>query len=361
MKKLRICVIGIGFIGRQHIDAIRRVPGVEIAAISDLNEENLRAYAEAQAIPKYYTDYIEMLDTEKPDIVHVATPNYMHFEMSREAILRGIHVYCEKPLALNASESSELVRLAKEHNVFAAVNFNYRQNAMAKDMRARVHAADGAFGRPTLVHGYYMQEYGLSNQAGGWKLDPEKGGETRALGDIGSHWFDTAQYVLGARVKSVLAEFKILYPERSGIPVVNEDLGMVLVRFEDGTLGNMMASVISAGHRNDLVLTVEGTNYAMKWTQENADQLEILTREGNSVVKAGMGAMTEEARPFAALPSGHPVGWADAFKNGVSAFYTAVRTGKAEGYATFEDGDYVMRILEACLESSRTKKWTDVK
>lgn len=374
MKKLKVCLVGIGFIGRQHVEAIRRIPAVEIAAVSDLNEEATRIFCEENAIPGFYTDYREMLDTEKPDIVHVCTPNWLHFEVSCEALKRGINVYCEKPLALDPVQTGELCRLAKEHNVLGAVNYNYRQNAQAREMHARIHKADGSWGKTFFVSGWYYQGYNISDWGGGWKYDIDKGGKTRALADIGSHWIDLAQYVTGQKIRRVMAEFTMVYPYRKKrergkapeegqlIEVKNEDIAQVMMEFDDGSKGNLIASVAAAGHKNDLSISIDGSRYAMRWDQENPDKLLIETNEEGVILKhAGPEVLSEEARPYGTLPSGHPVGWADAFRNGIRAFYNCVRGKEEKEYATFEDGDYVVRILEACYESNLKKQWVEVK
>ena len=371
MKRLKVCLIGIGFIGKQHVEAVRRIPAVEIAAVSDLNEPMLEKFCEENAIPAWYTDYVEMLEKEKPDIVHVCTPNWLHFIVSREAILRGINVYCEKPLALDPEETGELVRLAREHGVLGAVNYNYRQNAQAREMHARIHASDGSWGKTFLVRGYYLQGYNISDWAGGWKYDIDKGGKTRALSDIGSHWIDLAQFVTGQKIKRVMADFSMVYPFRKKrtpdgeepelIEVKNEDIAQVLMEFEDGAKGNLIASVAAAGHKNDLSISIDGSRYSMTWDQENPDKLFISSNEEGLTMKhAGPECLSPEARSYGTLPSGHPVGWADAFRNGMAAFYACVRGKEEKLYATFEDGDYVVRVLEACYRSNQEKRWVEV-
>ncbi len=369
MKELKVCLVGIGFIGRQHVEAIRRIPAVRIAAVSDLNEEMIRNFCEENAISAWYGDYREMLDTEKPDIVHVCTPNWLHFEVSCEALKRGIHVYCEKPLALDPEQTGELCRLAKENGVLGAVNYNYRQNAQAREMNARIHAADGSWGKTFFVSGWYYQGYNISDWAGGWKYDIDKGGKTRALADIGSHWIDLAQYVTGQKIKRVMAEFTMVYPYRKKrgteppelIEVKNEDIAQVMLEFDDGAKGNLIASVAAAGHKNDLSISIDGSRYAMRWDQENPDKLYIETNEDGVLLRhAGPEVLSPEARAYGTLPSGHPVGWADAFRNGIRAFYDCVRGKEERNYATFEDGDYVVRVLEACYKSNQEKRWIDV-
>ena len=378
---IKSVIVGSGMMGVVHSEALHRIPGVEVAAIADVNEAAAKKYAEQLGIPKYYTDYKEMLAAEKPDVVHICTPNFLHFEVAKYAIEQGCGVYCEKPLALDSKQGEELTKLAKEKGVPNAVNFNYRNNAMVRDMHERIISGDA--GKTYFVHGHYLQDWLMYDTDFSWRLDPSRNGVSRAVADIGSHWFDTAQFATGKKITKVFAKLNTVIPERikplaevatfakndgkgETVKIDSEDLAVIMVEFEDGTLGSTVISQISGGHKNDLMLEVDTSKYSMKWEQENADKLYVCDRiDGNRLIYASAGTVTGDAARFAPIPEGHAVAWKDALKNGINEFYNAVKAGTYkdanQSYATFETGWYILKLVDACLESSKTDKWVEVK
>lgn len=381
MKKLRVAIIGTGFIGKQHIEAIRRIPGTEIVAIVDTNADMAKAVSEAFYIEKFYTDYKKMLKDESIDIVHNCTPSAMHYEINKDIILSKKHVYCEKPLTLTAKESEELVNLAKEHNVCASANFNYRHNAMVREMYERVQ--NNQVGRVLSVHGEYLQDWLLFDSDYDWRMDPKLGGESRAIADIGSHCFDTIQYILDKKIVSVYANLTTVHPVRKRMKtnetfsvgegevldtheINSEDEAYIIVKFEDKTKGLFHVSQICGGKKNYFKLIVSGENASMEWNQERCDKLWIGKREcGNEELFVGPQYLQGEAVSYASLPNGHSVGWADAFRNAINSCYTSIRNNtynnEKQPYATFDEAWYVMKIVEACLQSNKEDKWISVK
>lgn len=379
MRKLRVGVIGAGMMGQNHIEAIRRIPGTEVVALADANLQFAKSIADKLGIENVYGDYSVMLEEANLDVVHNCTPNSLHYAINKDIIKHNINVYCEKPLANTAEETSELARLAEQHKVFTAVNFNYRHNAIVREMHERV-ADKAEWGNTYLVHGQYVQDWMMYDSDYNWRCVPAIGGPSRTVADIGSHWFDTVQYILGEKIVRVNAELTTVLPQRkkfaaqgatftsqSGddfewVDIDTEDTAFITVEFESGVKGNVVLSQVSGGHKNDFCIHIDGSSYSMNWEQENADKLVIGSREiGNILRHAGPEMLRGSAKGYGTLPSGHPVGWADALKNAISAFYTAVSGGEAPAYATFADGDYTVRIVEACLRSSKTKTWTEVK
>ena len=384
MKKLRVGIIGAGMMGRQHTEAARRIPGVEVVALADANEELAKKTCEELCIPGCYSDYMEMLEKEELDVVHNCTPNSLHYSINKEIIAKGINIYCEKPLANTSEETGELVKLAKEAGVFAGVNFNYRQNAMVREMNERAHRVDEDpaedWGRTFMVRGQYIQDWMMYDTDYNWRCDKKVGGESRTIADIGSHWFDTAQFITGKKIVKVYADLYTALKQRkrfktqgatftsqSGgeyelVDIDTEDAAFIMVEFEDGVRGIVTVSQISGGHKNDLEISVDGSNYSMTWRQEDADKLWIGARKFGTIEKhAGPEMLQGDAVRYATLPSGHPVGWADALRNGIREFYDSVRGSEKTNYATFADGDYIVRIVEACLRSDKEKKWVEVK
>ncbi|MCD8139185.1 MAG: Gfo/Idh/MocA family oxidoreductase [Planctomycetaceae bacterium] len=380
MERLRIGLVGVGFIGKQHIEAIRRIPGADVIAVADSNSDAARSVAEQFCIPRSYTYHLELLDDPDVTVVHNCTPSSSHYQVNLDALEKGKHVYCEKPLTLTAATARELVVAARRAGVAAGVNLNYRHNVMVKEMRGRVRAG---MGRAYFAYGEYLQDWLMYDTDYDWRMNPAVGGESRAVADIGSHCFDTLQYVLGRRIASVNADIINVFPVRkrcestgetfSGaagrvleeIPVPSEDAASIMLRFEDGTPGLVHISQVTAGRKNGLAVTLSGADASLEWHQEQADRLLVGHRNaGNEELYADAKLLTPFARPFATLPGGHAVAWHDALRNAIGVFYQAIRSRSyADGtpdYADFAAGWEMMRLVEACLESGRSRRWVDI-
>ena len=364
---LRVAVIGAGMMGLQHVEAIRRIPGTEVVAVADANGDLARQAGEQLCIPACYTDYRRMLEEQKPNVVHNCTPNHLHFGINAELLRRGIHVYCEKPLGLNSEETGKLCKLAEQSSAQAGVNFNYRQNVMAQEMHVRMADAS-RWGRTYLIHGRYLQDWLMYDTDFNWRCRSEYAGKSRALADIGSHFFDLVQFITGQKIVRVNATLKTVLPQRlpspNGQPVDidTEDEALVMFELADGGPGSLIVSQVAAGTKNDLEITIDGSAYSMSWSQENADKLKISTRDTpGSLLYTGREMLQGEARQYATLPSGHPVGWQDGLRNGIQAFYASIRDHAPVNYATFEDGDYVVRVVEACVQSHQEGRWIQVR
>lgn len=382
MNKLKVGIVASGMMGQKHADALHRIPGVEVIGIADPYAKDLSKIAEDLGIPNAFSDYREMCETLKPDILHNCTPNHEHFAVNSYAIEHGIGIYSEKPLAASLQEAQELCGLLEKHHVPNAVNFNYRSNAIVREMRARIR--EGRTGKPLLVHGAYLQDWLMYEDDYNWRLDSAKGGASRTVADIGSHWFDTAQVILDQKIKAVYAKLLTVYPVRQKsagevgtfgkkeeqgtyepVPVDTEDAGMILIRFADGTYGNLVLSQVSGGYKNALKISVDCAKCSVRWEQEEPDHLIVGDREhGETKSYAASGEMSGDANFYATLPGGHPVGWSDALYNSMRLFYQAVRNGTftepKQEYATFEDAAYVMRIVEACLKSDKEDCWVNL-
>lgn len=381
MKKINVAVIGAGFTGIQHIEAARRIPGVSVVALADSNELHGKKVSEKLGIPSFYADYHQMINEMDIDVVHVCTPNHQHYPICKDVICSGKHVYCEKPLANNSLETAELCALAEKYHVAAGVNFNYRQNAMVQEMRARVHSTDPdeEWGRTFLVHGRYAQDWMMYDTDYNWRCIPKIGGPSRTVADIGSHWFDTVQHILGQKITRVNAQFIRVMDQRkkfeqqgqtfggqSGssytlVDIESEDAALINVQFENGIYGQVLLSQITGGAKNDLQIGIDGSRYSMSWKQEDADKLLIGHRELGSILKhASSDMLTGDAKLYATLPAGHAVAWHDALRNGISNFYAALRGSKNANYATLKDGDYIVRIVEACMKSNEIQDWVTI-
>ncbi|MET1032597.1 Gfo/Idh/MocA family protein [Domibacillus tundrae] len=384
MKRIKVGVIGTGFIGPTHIEAVRRLGFVDVVAIAAHGQKSAEQKAEELGIPKAYGDYRDMLRDDEVDVVHNCTPNQLHFSINKEIILAGKHVLSEKPLAMSSAESAELLALARKHNVVHGVNFNYRQFPIVKQLASMIQKEE--LGKINLVHGSYLQDWMLYETDFNWRLAPEVGGKSRAVADIGSHWCDTVQYVTGKKIVEVFADLATVIPVRKkpssapetfggqaskeveyeDVPINTEDYASVLIRFEDGTRGVFTVSQVSAGRKNRLSFEVNGSRHSAQWNQEEPEKLWIGHRDKpNELMLADPALFTSEAKSAIHHPGGHNEGWPDAMKNMMINFYSFIRDGKdphrdETQCATFEDGHISMCITDAILKSHEQQKWMKV-
>src|SRR3989304_4946708 len=203
MKKIKTGIIGTGFIGPAHVEALRRLGYVEVVAVAERGQELADAKAAALSIPKAYGDYHALLADPDIQVVHNCTPNHLHFDINKEIIAAGKHVVSEKPLAMNSCESRELVRLAAEAGVVNAINFNYRYMPLVQQAHQMCVASDEV-GRILAVHGSYLQDWLLLENDWNWRLVPEFSGESRAVAGIGSHWWDLGGVGPGLKIVRVM-------------------------------------------------------------------------------------------------------------------------------------------------------------
>jgi predicted dehydrogenase len=315
----------------------------------------------------FFYDTVEEMLKAHPDldVVHNCTPSHLHYDVNKRVIEAGINVFCEKPFTLHSHESEELVSLAKSRNLLGGVSFNYRHNAMVEEMKERV--VNGSIGKPWFITAEYLQDWLLFNTDYNWRVDSTYGGNTRAISDIGSHCFDTIQYLLGEKIVSVLARRLTLHPERlvSGktlAKVENEDAAIIQVKFESGLDALVRVSQVTSGRKNDFRILVEGTKQSLEWHQEQPDRLKIGNRdEGNIEVYADSKYLTGNAKNKIGLPNGHAVGWADAFANSIACFYAALRENHEHlSYTTFETAHHISKITDACVKSDELNTWVDV-
>ena len=386
MSRIGMGLVGPGFAGRHHIDAVRRLGFVDVVAIAHPDESFARRTAAEACIPKVYGSHEELVADTDIDVVHNTTPNFLHGPVIRAAIAHRKHIISEKPLAPSANEALALWRLARDADVIHAVVFNYRGNPVVQQARGMVAAGD--VGRVHFVHGCYLQDWLLKPTDYSWRLEPERGGASSAVADIGSHWCDLAQHVIGERIEAVLADLTTVVPthyrpahprqafataeESGGEPFAAraEDLATLLVRFAGGAKGTVTVGQVCAGHKNDLRLEVNGATGSLGWRQERQNELWVGRRdEPNAVLAKDPSLLMEEARPYARLPGGHQEGWPDALCNVLRDIYAVVRqrmTGTRVSslpptVATFEDGYRVAQLVDAVLESHRRGAvWVDV-
>jgi len=378
-------IVGTGFIGPHHIDAVRRLGFVDVVAVAEMNDALAKEKAAALGIPKAYGSYQAMFDDPAVQVVHNATPNFLHYPVNSAAIAKGKHIVSDKPLALSADEARKLRDQAAQAGVVNAVTFSYRGNPLVQQARHMI--ATGKIGTPRFVYGHYIQDWLLKDTDYSWRLEPDKGGTSSALGDIGSHWCDLAQLVSGLRITHVLGDITTAVPTRKKprgareafaaagknedvdlVKIEVEDLASVLVRFDNGAKGVFTAGQICAGHKNDLMLEVCGSTSSLRWHQEDQNNLWIGHRDSpNEVMQKDPALLDAEVRGYAHMPGGHQEAWPDAFANIMRDIYTFIAAGKKPtdphppAFATFEDGYRANCIVDAILESAKKGGvWTKV-
>lgn len=370
-RPLRVAIIGAGMIAAAHLRAARAAGG-EVIGILGSTAVKSTAAAEAWQVRTGYAD-LEALLGDRPDVVHVCTPNATHYDYSDAVLRAGRHLVVEKPVAISTTDADRLVRTAEEAGVVATVPYVYRYHPMVREIRARRIAGD--LGDVALVHGSYLQDWLLSPDASTWRVDATVGGASRAFADIGTHWCDLAEFLSGEWFTEVSADTSITYPIRPAgsaasfsaaaagldrVPVSTEDTAVALFRTARGITANTVISQVSGGRKNRLWLELDGTRGSAVFDQENPDSAWFGTEAGATTIQRGAGDVSPDQARLNVTPPGHPQGWTDAFNAFVADTYDAVRGGKPEGLPTLADGARSVRIVEAVLASAQTGTWTTI-
>lgn len=406
---LRAGVIGTGFIGPVHIEALRRL-GVRVNAVCG-STHNARKVAAKWGIPEVYGDYDykAMLRSPNVDVVHITSPNRVHVEQSLAAIVAGKHVVCEKPLGMNPRETARLVQAVQKNGpegpVFA-VNYMCRFFPAVLQMRALVQR--GELGKIIHVQGHFFQDWLLKETDYNWRLNAKEGGKLRVIGDIGTHWIDATSFILGARVDSVFAHLETFYKTRlrpkgevqtfksveseieprkvsnySGsrkrgsksdgwlrYRVDTEDVGSILLefgkaanRFVNGVHANAAFSQVAAGSKCSLYIGIYGTEGSVQWNLQNPNEIILGRRdEPNQILQRGSAGFDYDVSGFTDYPAGHPEGFPDSHKMHYRAVYEHIRGDRKTPalFANAEDGHYEVQLCEAVLESHRKRAWVKV-
>ena len=373
-------MIGTGFMGRVHLEALRRVEFVDVAAIAGRELAPAERLGAGFGVETVVDDYRKLLEDVTIDAVHLCTPNVTHYQMAKDSLLAGKHVLCEKPLSVSAEEAQELVRLARERSLRNCVCHNLRYYPMVQQIRRM--REDGDLGEVLVAQGTYSQDWLLYEADWNWRIDAKAGGALRAMGDIGSHWFDMAEHLTGLRVRSLCADLQTFHltrkkPKQSvetfggklltdadveDTPVRTEDFGAVLFRMGERARGAMTASQVSAGRKNHLNIEIYGTKASVRWDQERPNELWIGQRDSpNQVIVKDPSLLKKAAAGYADLPGGHSEGYSDTFKQIFRRFYASIADPQSPlEYPQMTDGLRQMRIMEAELESHSNRRWVDL-
>ena len=380
-QTIKAAIVGTGFIGPAHLEALRRIPNVEVVALVEVNQELADEKAKQLGIPRAYV-FVDMLNQADIDVVHICTPNFLHYSQAKAVLEAKKHVICEKPLAISLAEAEDLVKIAKTSGLVNAVHFNLRYYPMVRQMK--VMREKGELGEVYSIMGSYLQDWLFLQTDYNWRLEPDKSGDSRAIADIGSHLLDITEYVTGLRITQVMADFSTVHKTRlkplkaietySGkmltpadyqeVPINTEDHATVLLRFDNGSKGSITVSQVNAGRKNRLNIEIAGSVSAVEFNSERPNELWIGKREkANEQLMKDPSLVHREVSSLVSFPGGHNEGFPDTSKQLFKEVYAAILAGKQPehpSYPTFADGWRELLIGERIVESNKKQAWVTI-
>ena len=372
-------IIGLGFVGRAHLEALRRM-GVPVRGAMGSSRERSEETRSSLGLEHAYSSLDELAADKSVTVVHICTPNHVHFEQASRLLRSGKHVLCEKPLAMDSRESEMLVKVEKECRRVGGVAYNLRYYPLCHQVKSLL--TDGTIGQPRLVHGGFLQDWLLFPTDWNWRLDPKLGGELRAVSDIGTHWLDLMMWVTGLKVTQVCADLATVVPvrhrprgrvetfqkssnlEHDDVPMTTDDYASVLLHFEDDLRGVMTVSQVSAGRKARLWFEIDCTRGSLAWNSESPNTLWIGRRDAPSeLVPKDPILLSPAARGLAAYPAGHAEGYPDTFLQLFRKFYAYLDAGNFDApraFPTFADGNHELILCEAIAKSAQERSWLPV-
>lgn len=365
----KIGMLGYKFMGKAHSNALTQVkrffseaPEVELSVICGRNEKNVSKAASRFGFNRYTTDWEDLTEDEEVDIFVNLGPNHMHEKPSIRALRNGKHVLCEKPLSTDLKSVERMAEASKGVESKTACGFNYRFVPAIKLANELIEG--GEIGEIRHFRGLYLQDWLVDPESPwSWRTD-KKAAESGALGDIGSHTIDLANYLVG-EIKSVSGHLETFVDERPSAngemkPVTVDDAYSMQAIFENGAMGVFEASRFATGNKNNHRIEVHGSDGSVRFSLERLNELEVYKRgedeEGYKTV-----LVTEEKHPFmqAWWPPGHVIGWEHTFIHEWYAFLSAISEDE-EFYPNFEDGLEVQKAMNAAKLSEEKKEWIDL-
>ena len=370
-----VAIIGLGFVGKAHLEALRRL-AIPVRGILGSSPERTQEAARELKIERSYSSLQELCSDSRVDAVHVCSPNHVHYDQAKAAMEAGKHVMCEKPLAMDTRQSGSLIELSHKLNCVGAVTYNLRYYPLCQEARAIIQK--GLIGEPRLIHGNFLQDWLLFPTDWNWRLQPEYGGDLRAVADIGTHWFDLLTWTTGEKITELCADLATLVPVRKrprgrvetfkqssaatdDVKITTDDYASILLHFEGGARGVCTVSQISAGRKARLWFEIDGSESSLAWNSEDPNLLWIgRRREPNQEMMKDASLMNPQTRGYAAYPGGHAEGYPDTFVQLFKDFFDHVDAGdfsKPRTFPTFETGHEEMRLCEAVARSAKERKW----
>jgi len=379
VQNLRAAVVGLGFVGKAHLESLRR-QGIPVTGILGSSPERTKEACSALRLDRAYGSLEELTRDKSVDVVHLCTPNHVHFEQAKAALEAGKHVMCEKPLAMDSRQSAALVDLARKVQRVGGVTYNLRYYPLCQEARAMVER--GLIGEPRLVHGSFLQDWLFYPTDWNWRLEPQLGGELRAVSDIGTHWLDLMMWVTGRKVTELCADLATVMPVRrrprgrvetfqkasaanfDEVRITTDDYASILLHFEGSLRGVMTVSQVSAGRKARLWFEVDGSEASLAWHSEEPNTLWIGHRSHpNQDMMKDPALMSPAARGYSAYPGGHTEGYPDTFAQLFKDFYAYIAAGNLSAprsFPTFETGHEEMALCDAIAVSARERRWVNI-
>src|SRR5437773_3912837 len=379
MHNLRAAIIGLGFVGRAHLEALRR-QGIHVAGILGSSPERSEEARATLGLDRAYTSLHELARDNFVNVVHICTPNHIHFEEAKAVLLADKHVMCEKPLAMDTKQSEALVELAAKQNLAGGVAYNLRYYPLCQEAHAIVQR--GLIGEPRLVHGSFLQDWLFYPTDWNWRLETHLGGELRAVSDIGTHWLDLMMWITGRKVTEVCADLatvvsvrqrprgrvetfqKAASLEHDDVPITTDAFASVLLESEDDLRGVMPVYQVSAGRKARLWFEIDGTKGSLAWNSESPNTLWIGRRDrASEELPKDPALLSPAARGYAAYPGGHAEGYPDTFVQLFRDFYGYLDAGDFEAprhFPTFATGNHELILCDAIAKSARDRAWIPV-
>lgn len=376
---LNAAIVGLGFVGRAHLDALRRL-GIPVQGALGSTAERSKTSAESLHLPRAYESLDELAADSSVHVVHLCTPNHLHFQEASQLLRAGKHVLCEKPLALDSRESAALISLLKETGRVGAVAYNLRYYPLCQEARALIRR--GAIGQVKLIHGSFLQDWLLLPTDWNWRLEPKLGGELRAVSDIGTHWMDLVTWLTGSKISQLCADLATIQPTRrrpkgrvetfqsagaietEEVMITTDDYASVLLRFSNEARGVMTVSQVSPGRKARLWFEIDGTSGSLAFDSESPNELWIGRRDrASEILPKDPSLQSPESRGYTAYPGGHPEGYPDTFAQLFKEFYGYLANGDFRAprpFPTFETGHEELVLCEAISESVQKSSWITV-
>ena len=377
-RKIRIGMVGGGkdaFIGGVHRIALRLDGYYELVAGSfSSNFDNSKETGKNLGLSedRIYETYQEMAEKESArsdgiDVVSIVTPNHLHVPIAKIFADKGIHIICDKPLALSSKEAIDLKNIVESKKIIFALTHNYTGYPMVRHARSLIQKGD--LGSIRVVQAEYPQDW-LTTKAedsglkqAEWRTDPKRSGNGGCIGDIGTHAFNLIRFITGLKVEELSADIHTFVKGR-----LVDDNAQIMLRFEGGAKGAIWSSQVAVGNENNLKIRVFGENGGLEWRQEDPNYLHF-TKFGHPTQRftRGSGSASEEANNITRIPAGHPEGYLEGFANiygDVSKkLFALINKQKYDSsndcYPTIYDGVEGMKFIETVLESSNNNcKWT---
>ena len=381
MANINVAIVGTGFMGPVHTEALRRL-GISVRGILGSSPEKSQQAAASLHIPIAYSTLDDLLADDAVQAVHITSPNRFHFDQASRVLKAGKHVHCEKPLAMTSAESAALVELAQQSGLAAGVNYNIRFYPLNLEAGDRIQR--GTLGDIISIQGSYVQDWLLYPTDYNWRVLATEGGKLRAVADIGTHWLDLIQAVTGLNVEAVMADLTTVHTTRQrptgevetfsgkvneieaseSVAIETEDYGAILLRFKGGVRGSLWVSQVTAGRKNCLRYEISGSEGALAWNSESPNDLWLGHRnKPNEQLIRDPGLVSDAALAHISYPGGHNEGYDDSFKQSFKAFYDYIAAADFSApapFPTFADGHKEIVICEAILKSHQLQSWVTV-